>query len=211
MDCAYCRELLSARLDGEPLVLEGGRTDLAARVDAHVATCVGCRTFIERATALHRSARVRPAEAVPDLAPGIVAAAPRFGSGRLGTLSGAQIALGCVGLVLLVIALPTMLLHEGGGMAMHHATRELAAFQAALGLGFLLVAWDPRRATGVLPMAATLVAAMCVIALLDVGRGQAPSLAEAQHLFELAGLVLVWRVERADGPAVNGRRSLGLA
>jgi predicted anti-sigma-YlaC factor YlaD len=214
MDCVYCRELLSARLDGEPPTPEEERAGITQAIDAHVLTCAGCQAFAEEARVLHRNARIRAAEPVANLTRAIVASAPAFRRRRLGSFTAAQIALGCVGLVLLVIALPTMLLHTGGGMAIHHTTRELAAFQAALGLGFLVVAWEPQRAAGVLPMAATLVGAMCMIALVDVGRGQVPSLAEAQHLFELAGLVLVWRVERterADGSAPDDRHSLGLA
>jgi predicted anti-sigma-YlaC factor YlaD len=206
MDCTYGRELLSARLDGERL-----STSEDDALEAHLAGCPTCRAFAADAALLHRSGRVRPAEPVPDLASAILATAPDLGAARWRTLTGAQIALGVVGLVLLVIALPTMVLHTGGGGVVHHTTRELAAFQGALGLGFLVVAWDPRRATGVLPMVATLVGALCTIALVDVVRGHVPSLAEAQHAFELAGLVLVWWVARADGGRVMARRSLGVA
>jgi predicted anti-sigma-YlaC factor YlaD len=205
MDCTYSRELLSARLDGERL-----SPDEHEALEAHLVGCAGCRGFAADATVLHRSGRVRPAEPVPDLAPAILAAAPTFGN-RWRTLTGAQIILGVVGLVLLAVALPTMVLHTGGGGVVHHTARELAAFQGALGLGFLVVAWDPRRATGVLPVVATLVGALCTIALVDVGRGHVPSLAEAQHAFELAGLVLVWWVARADHGRATVRRSLGVA
>src|SRR5690606_23135228 len=105
-----------------------------AMADDHVAACARCRQFLQGAGALHRAWRVRPADPVPDLAPAILAAAPALRDRR--EISPLRLGLGGVGLVLLLVALPTMILHDGGGLAVHHLTRELAAFQAALGVGF---------------------------------------------------------------------------
>jgi predicted anti-sigma-YlaC factor YlaD len=209
MDCTRCREILSARLDGEEVGASG------AMADAHVAGCAGCAHFLEESTELHRNLRVRPAESVPDLANAIVAAAPDFGrrrslSDRLATWSGARIVLASLGVALLVLALPTMVFHTTGGQELHHLTRELAAFQVALGGGFLLAARDPNRTAGLLPVAAMLVAAMVTIALVDLGHGHAPTMAEGQHVLEVIGVALLWKVDRdVRGAAPAPHRPLG--
>ncbi len=68
MRCQTCREVLSARLDGET---HGGANRL---VDDHVASCARCRAFADRSLAMHRRTAVRPAEVVPDLSDSILAA-----------------------------------------------------------------------------------------------------------------------------------------
>lgn len=204
MDCARCREILSAHLDGED---QGGEVVDAG---AHQASCVPCQMFWFEVSHLHRNLRIRPAESVPDLAPRILESAPAFGARRLAELSGARIALAGVGLVLLLLALPTMLFHDSGGMAVHHLTRELAAFQAALAVGFLWVAWRPDRAEGLFPTAAALVGALVAIAVLDLSRGRAPSVAEAQHVVELTGVALVWLVGHGEAPVIRHRHRLHL-
>jgi predicted anti-sigma-YlaC factor YlaD len=202
MECDRCRQILSARLDGEEVA------DASAQADAHVGRCPECAAFLARASDLHRLLRVRPADEVPDLAPAILASAPPFR--RREEPSALRLALGGVGIVLVLVALP-MLVHDGGAVAVHHLTRELAAFQAALGLGFALVAWQPERASGMFPMALAVVAAMTFIAGVDLYHGHAVSLAEAQHVFEFVGVVLLGLVARAEGGSAPARRAVGLA
>lgn len=202
MECDRCREILSARLDGEEVGEE------SALADAHLGRCPACVDFLAQANDLHRLLRVRPADEVPDLAPAILASAPSFR--RAEEPSALRLALGGVGLVLVLVALP-MLLHDGGALAVHHLTRELAAFQAALGVGFALVAWQPERASGMFPMALAVVAAMTFIAAVDLVQGHSSSLAEAQHAFEFIGVILLGLVARAECGRVPARRTLGLA
>jgi predicted anti-sigma-YlaC factor YlaD len=66
MDCAFYRESISARLDGEEQGLE------AQALDAHLAACCACRKWAEQAAVVTRWARVAPAEAVPDLSASIL-------------------------------------------------------------------------------------------------------------------------------------------
>jgi predicted anti-sigma-YlaC factor YlaD len=211
MDCTTCQEILSARLDGE-----AGHLDVAG-ADAHRSTCAACAAFEASAQSLHRSIRVRAAEPVPDLASEIVAAAtvprahPHKRTWKVPAMHAAQVALGFVGLVLLATALPTMVLHDTGGLHEHHVTRELAAFQVALAGGFLLAALTPARAAGLLPTVAILVVSMTTIAAIDLGRGETPSIAEAQHLLELGGLFLIACINRADPSPVAARGRLRLA
>ena len=62
------RHAISARLDGE----DAGLDDAA--IYAHLAGCTDCRGFAHDAEALHRTVRLAPAPAIPDLTPGILAA-----------------------------------------------------------------------------------------------------------------------------------------
>ncbi|MEJ2868064.1 hypothetical protein WCD74_09835 [Actinomycetospora sp. OC33-EN08] len=66
VDCERCREVTSADLDGEAT----GEESRAA--EAHWQHCAGCRTWLERAAAVTRRARTRPAETGPDLVDGVL-------------------------------------------------------------------------------------------------------------------------------------------
>lgn len=67
-DCAVVREAISARLDGE--APPPGASDPAAHLD----TCAECRSYSAALEMLHRTTRVRPAEAIPDIASQVLAA-----------------------------------------------------------------------------------------------------------------------------------------
>ncbi|HEX2295122.1 MAG TPA: anti-sigma factor [Actinomycetota bacterium] len=66
--CAWAREELSARLDGE------ADRSAAAALDEHLAGCASCRRHARELEDVRRALRVQPAEAVPDLAPAIMRA-----------------------------------------------------------------------------------------------------------------------------------------
>src|SRR3954464_5366047 len=68
MTCMQIHQAISARLDGEDPGLD------ESTVYAHLAGCADCRAFSHRAESLHRSVRLAPAPAIPDLAPGILSA-----------------------------------------------------------------------------------------------------------------------------------------
>jgi copper(I)-binding protein len=68
LSCELWREAISARLDGEDA--PAGAEDL----DRHLATCRDCEGFSSDLDRIHRLTRLRPAEAVPDLASGVIAA-----------------------------------------------------------------------------------------------------------------------------------------
>jgi predicted anti-sigma-YlaC factor YlaD len=211
MDCTTCQEILSARLDGE-----ADRLDIAG-AEAHRSTCAACAAFEASAQSIHRSFRVRAAEAVPDLASAIVADAAVPAMHRvehtwsIPAMHAARAALALLGLALLVTALPTMIFHDTGGLHEHHVTRELAAFQVALAGGFLLAALTPARAAGLLPTVAILVVSMTTIAAIDLQRGETPTIAEAQHLLELSGLLLIAGINHADPTPRAARGRLRLA
>lgn len=189
MRCEDARELLSAGLDGEV------RDREAVHLDAHLAACPACVAHRAALEHLHRTARLRAAEPVPDLTAPIVAAlAGRLPVHRAGG-GGARHALLAVALTQLVLALPQLVLAAGDGVPTHVA-RELGAFDLALAAGLLVAAWQPARAPGLVPMAAALAAAVVGTAVADVAAGDATLADESHHALEVVGMALLWVVAR---------------
>jgi predicted anti-sigma-YlaC factor YlaD len=195
MRCDLVHEALSARLDDELPEME------AAAVDAHLAGCQSCQGYARALGDLHRAWRVRPAEAVPDLTAAVMAAtADRLPDPRpRPTIEWVRYGVFAVGLTQLLLALPLMLLGPEGDAPLHSG-RELGAFGVALSVGMLVVAWQPQRAGGLLPVALALSAGMLVTAVADILSGHSPVLGEAHHVLELVGVVLLWRLTRVSGP-----------
>ncbi len=194
MDCDRFQEALSARLDGE----DPGVADAA--LDRHVMGCSACRAWVASAATLNRAVRIAPAEAIPDLTAGILAAA-RPAPQR--PARGARWALGLVGALQLVLAVPVLLLGADGAPV--HVARELGSLDLALAVGFLLAAWRPQRAWGMFPLVAVLVASLAVTAGVDLAEGHAAASRELVHALDLAGLVLLWLVARWPRLAVFPR------
>jgi predicted anti-sigma-YlaC factor YlaD len=204
MRCDECREAISAQLDDE----EAGAP--VAEVDAHVASCADCSRFALTAAELHRAVRVRAAESVPDLSTAILAKAPRPGAHR----EWARYVLLTVALTQLVLALPALFLGHDPG-ASTHVARELGSFDVALAIGWLVAAWRPARAVGLLPFAAALAGTLMVTAALDVADGRVSVLGEAHHVLDVIGLLVLWILSRPLGisalPHLPRRPSLGHA
>lgn len=204
MGCDSIREALSAALDGELSALE------RRAVDAHLGGCGACRAHAIRLDDLHRMTRVRPADVVPDLTAPIMAAVdlPRVDRHDA---AWARYALFAVAATQLVLALPAFLLGNGAGTGGGaHVARELGAFDVALATCLVVAAWQPRRAAGLLPVAAAVAAAMLVGAVADVAGGRAPMAGEAHHVLEVLGLLFLWLVARVPG-ASRPRRQAALA
>ncbi len=205
MDCDSCREAISARLDGEEPAAPAGLADNS--VDFHVRSCPACRRWAEAATELHRATRVRPAEWGPDLTTTILARIdaedkPGTRPGRGRRLADIRVGLAVVALLQLVLAVPPLLGLEAGASV--HVARELGSFDAALAVGFLVCAWQPARAAGLLPVAGALAVFLVATAILDVASGRAPAASESHHLLDLVGLVLVWLAARAEAEPGRG-------
>ena len=217
MRCDLAHEAISARLDGELPPLED------AALDAHLDGCVACQTHAQALAGLHRSLRIRPAEPVPDLTTAIMAATADHLPDRVPVpvaaaadarppVEWARYALFTVAVTQLVLALPLLLLGTDEGTALH-TTRELGAFGLALAVGMLVVAWQPHRAAGLLPMAVALAAGLTVTAVADMVTGHSPIVGEAPHLLELVGVLLLWRLASAapDAPVGPSRHATAAA
>lgn len=205
MDCSDIREAISAHLDDEPAALP------PSAVELHVAGCAGCAAWTTRLQQLHRHVRVQAAEPVPDLTAAILDAAPRQAAvrrapGLLGQpVSTARWALLTVALTQLVLAVPELLLGDGGDAA-GHVARELGSFDVALAVGLLVAAWQPARAWGLLPLAAALVLFIGFSTVLDLVDGTTSGSGEVHHLLDVAGVALLWVVAREAGATVPRRR-----
>ncbi len=194
IDCETIREALSARADGE------ATSDEIALADAHLTSCVACRSFAADMERLDRLVRIRPAEPVPSLVASVTA---RARPARLGRGGWMRPALAWVAAVMLVQSLPALLFGEASGTSPHLA-RHLGAFGSALAIGFASAAWKPHRAFGLLPFTAALVATTSVSIVADILTGSRTPLAELIHITELAGLALLWMV--AGSPGWRGRK-----
>lgn len=206
MRCDHARELLSARLDGELSPIDD------QSLDTHVAGCSGCAGHVRRLETVHARMRVRPAEAVPDLTEPILATAlasrrspaqRRWRWRWLAEIGMAQVAVAAAAVTQLLVALPLFFVSDGAAAA--HASRELGAFSVAFGIGLLVVVWQPRRASGLLPMAGALVATMLLAGVADLVSGAAAPAEELLHVSELVGLAGLWAMARRSAGTSQGR------
>jgi predicted anti-sigma-YlaC factor YlaD len=99
----------------------------------------------------------------------------------LGVVAGTEIVLGLVAMVV--------------GAQLHPA-RELAAADFAFAVGCLVAAVQPRRALGIWPVAAALIALIIGTGMFDLLRGVAGPLSESHHAMEIAGAVILGLLAR---------------
>jgi predicted anti-sigma-YlaC factor YlaD len=202
LSCTTCRESVSATLDGE----DPGAP--RAAVEAHLAGCAGCRAYRDAVTALppRGALAAQGQQDAPDLTGPILA---RIGTeveaGRAGGSHRRElrVALAVVAALQLLLALPALVLGSDGSAPVH-AAREIGSFSAALAVGFLVCAWQPRRAAGLLPAAGALAAFLAITALLDLAGGRAVALAEASHLLEMGGVGLLLLLGRTSTGGRSG-------
>ena len=197
MQCDEIREAISAVADGESTPLE------RSIVDAHIARCAACAAFAGAVEQLDRRLRVRPAEAVPDLSrPILMAANPKPSRGL------PRYVLLWVALTELVLAVPALL--GASRNTSVHTAHELGSWEAALAVGLLVAAWQPRRAAGLLPFALALAGAMVATAAFDIVTGHAPAAGEAPHILDLVGVGALWMLTRSAVPSTGPRVPRGL-
>ncbi|MGC4786289.1 zf-HC2 domain-containing protein [Micromonospora sp. DT178] len=213
MGCEQWREVLSAQLDGEETAAE--RTAVAA----HLAGCGGCRTWYDRATAVTRRARLSVAVAGDDRTDVILGAlptpAPRRRRERV--VLTLRAVLGLVGALQLVLGLAqigrgTASAHAhaaAGGLMSGHLWHESAAWNVAVGAGFLFVAARRTPPTGLVPMLSAFVGMLALLSVNDLLTGRVDTARLVSHGFLLAGYVIVVAMSRPglrpDGPARRSR------
>ncbi len=183
MTCQPWQEAISAVADGEAAGVE------ERLLESHLARCPLCRRFQADVNQSARAGRVRPAEAMPDLAPRVVklnATADR--ASHWGPI---RAALALVALLIVGLSLPALLLGDEAATSAH-AARHLGAFSAAYGVGLLVVAVRPAKARAMLPVAQVLAGALLVGAVVDILNGNIPLTGESTHLPELASVALIW-------------------
>lgn len=197
LDCAACREELSAELDGE------GDPACRPAVLAHLEDCAACTGWRERAAVVTRLTRTAPAEAAPDLVARVLPAAPRPRRWRLGARL-ALVAVGVAQIVLGALSVVGATGHGGaamlGGADMAHMSHETAAWNLALGAAFLAGAWWTRHLAGLLPVLGAFIVVLGVLSGLDLAAGRVEPDRVATHALLLVGFALTVLVARS-GPA----------
>jgi predicted anti-sigma-YlaC factor YlaD len=203
VDCTQCKEALSARLDGEQSAAD---RDF---IDAHLATCAACRWFADEAARVTRLARTAVATQGPDVVEAVLAAAPR--SRRPQLVTALRVLLGLVGLAQVAVAFLGVLGARSGGQgsqgvvlegaSVAHFAHESAAWNLALGVGFLWVAWRSSRTSGMVPTLATFMAMLTVLVVMDAMAGGVDATRLLGHGLVLLGLILVLVLDRLPRPA----------
>ena len=192
MDCEEIREAISAEIDGHG--------DADRDVATHLDACAACRAWRTEAMALavspamHAIAEMKNTPPPSDLVP--------RGFHRNRWL---RILLAWAGVLLLFWNVPGMITGPDDGSAVH-LFRHQSAFSAALGVTFLVVAWRPDRAYGLVPFAAAFTVALSATAVIDLAAGSSDPGPEARHLVEIAGLVALWVLGAGAGPARRAPR-----
>ncbi|MFV2103931.1 zf-HC2 domain-containing protein [Micromonospora sp. LOL_024] len=210
MGCEQWREMLSAQLDGEETPAE------RPAADEHLAACGDCQGWYERAAAVTRRARLTLTGPGVDLTETVLAALPsapprRRLRGRVPT--GLRAALGLVGALQLVLGLSQVARGPAAGhqhalgeaLASGHLWHESAAWNVAVGAGFLFVATRRARPTGLVPMLTAFVATLVLLSVNDLATSRVDPARLVSHAFLLAGYAIVVAMSREQrapsGPA----------
>ncbi|NJC72462.1 hypothetical protein HC031_22475 [Planosporangium thailandense] len=194
MKCEACREALSARLDGEE--------DPAERVgvDAHLARCPACRQWFEDAAAVTRLVRIGLCTTSPGVSDAVLAAAPGPGRARVARLL--RVLLGVLGVVQFVLGIIEISVfaaaghgHAGHGLATGGATsshiwHESAAWNIAVGAGFVWIAARRCRPTGIVPTLTAFVVVLTALSADDMLAGQVDTTRLLSHGFLVAGYLI---------------------
>ncbi|MEU5942927.1 zf-HC2 domain-containing protein [Micromonospora sp. NPDC047548] len=213
MGCEQWREVLSAQLDGEATAAE------QAGADAHLDECAGCRDWLDQAAAVTRRSRLTVTAPGPDLSDSILAAlpAPAASSRNLRkrvvlTLRGL---LGLLGALQLVLGLAQVGRGPAGGhnhagvLASGHLWHESAAWNVAVGAGFLFVAARRTPPTGLVPMLSAFVGTLVLLSVNDLLTGRVDTTRLVSHGFLLAGYAILVALSRPRlrpaGPQARGR------
>ncbi|MBO4210410.1 zf-HC2 domain-containing protein [Micromonospora echinofusca] len=214
MGCEQWREILSAQLDGEETAAE------REAVDTHLTGCTACRRWFDQAAMVTRRVRLAPVPAGAGLTGAVLAALPAPASrrfrGRL--VVGLRGVLGLIGALQLVLGLAQIgrgpaAAHAhavGGVLTSGHLWHEAAAWNVAVGAGFLFVAARRAAPTGLLPILSTFVGTLVLLSVNDLVTGRVAPERLVSHGFLLVGYAVVvalsrLRASRPDGPAGRGR------
>jgi predicted anti-sigma-YlaC factor YlaD len=201
MACERWREMLSAQLDGEDDPAD------RPRVDEHLAGCAGCREWLDRAATVNRLTRTGGVANVPDLSTAIVAALPAqpparawkaWRPSRTQLTTMLFIALAAVGAVQLILGLAqvgggvgTDHVHGGEDATAGHLWHESAAWNVAVGAGYLFLALRRSRPAGLVPMLTAFVGMLLLLSVNDLSADRVDGTRLVSHGFVILGYLLV--------------------
>ena len=198
--------MVSAQLDGEDDPAD------RARVDEHLAGCAGCREWLDQAAMVNRLTRTGVVADVPDLSAAILAALPgppavaNRPPWRIGAGAALYVALAAVGAVQLILGLAQV----GGGVGSGHAHagldatpghlwHESAAWNVAVGAGFLFIALRRTRPTGLVPMLTAFVGMLLLLSVNDLSAARVDATRLVSHGFVILGYLIVVALSRVTG------------
>lgn len=199
--------MLSAQLDGEDDPAD------RARVEEHLAGCAGCRQWLDAAATVNRLTRTGVGAPVPDLSTAILAAVPRRSAVSLAAArrrSALFLALAGVGAVQLILGLAQVgggsggddHVHSGLGATSGHLWHESAAWNVAIGAGYLFLAVRRSRPTGLVPMLTAFVGMLLLLSVNDLTAARVDGARLVSHGFVILGYLLVVALSRVgDGTA----------
>ncbi len=201
MSCEPWQLAISAQIDGEDPGIE------PRLIEAHLDGCPECRRFQAVSEMGRRSARIQPAEEMPDISKQM----SRMNSAidRAASLSIPRVLLALVAADVFFFAIRNLLGDDGESAA--HTGRHLGAFSFAYAVGLVVVVVRPARARTMLPVAAVLAGALLVTAVVDLLNGSVPLIGETSHLPELLSVALIWMLaapshKRATSESKSDRR-----
>ncbi|WP_412738746.1 zf-HC2 domain-containing protein [Krasilnikovia sp. MM14-A1259] len=202
MACERWREMLSAQLDGEDDPAD------RARVDEHLAGCAGCRRWLDDAAAVNRLTRTGAAVGVPDLSAAILAAVPPPPrASRLPRAAVLYVLLAAVGAVQLILGLAQIgggigagHVHAGVDATPGHLWHESAAWNAAVGAGYLFIALRRSRPTGLVPMLTAFIGMLLLLSVNDLSGARVDGARLVSHGFVILGYLLVVGLSRMPAP-----------
>jgi len=175
------------------------------QIDDHLSECPGCAAWLRAAQRL-----VVDLPEAPDLTGRIMAAvaadpvvaaeaarrrAVAEAQGRQRVL---RVAVAAAALVQLALAVPTLVSAFLATEVGPHTGREMAAFDIAVAIGFLFVAYRPARARALVPVAIALAILLGVTSGVDIARGVAGPAHEFGHLVAVVQAGLLWGLSRID-------------
>lgn len=199
MTCVWCREALSALLDGEDR--PGERTE----VDAHLERCPACRRYSNRAARVTRLARTEAVAPLPDLVSVVVppprSAVPAREPRRAAVL---RTVLAGLGVGQLGLATNGLFGQQGSppgpanvnGAGLTQLAHESSAWNLALAVGFLCVAARPSRTRALLPLVGAFVAGLTVLSVLDAAHGRIVASRLLSHGLVVAALLVLIALAR---------------
>ena len=99
-----------------------------------------------------------------------------------------------------------------GDMALMHYARQIGVFSAALAMGLVVVAWQPVRARGLLPVLAVVVVGLAWSCFDDLIAGRSVPGSAIAHAANVVGLAVVWMLAHtspADATSTPSRPAIG--
>lgn len=210
MRCEQCRDILSAGLDNEDA------PDERAGAEIHLSECGPCQRWLADATQVTRLARMGVVADSADLADTVLARTSLSGRWRRRVAGAVRVALGVVGCAQLLIGLAQMTLapaaeHDhaaaaSGAVPAAHLSHESAAWNIAIGAGFLWIAARRVRPAGLMLVLTAFVGVLGLLSLNDLVTGRVQTERLATHAFVVAGYLLSFaltgqRFDRGEPPA----------